>query len=72
MHRHHRLAALEAAESRDVAAVPWRCCCCAGDVAAVAAVGAAPAAADDDDKCSLQRNRKVATMCVCVTDDNDR
>jgi len=49
-----------------------RCCCCAGDVAAVAAVAAAPAAADDDDKCSLQRNRKVATMCVCVTDDNDR
>jgi len=45
---------------------------CRGDVAAVAAVAAAPAAADDDDKCSLQRNRKVATMCVCVTDDNDR
>lgn len=53
-----------------------RCCCCcctwSRDVAGVPAVAdaaastAAAAAADDDDKCSLQRNRKVATMCVCV------
>lgn len=61
--------------SSDASSSSTCCCCCctwSRDVAGVPAVAdaaastAAAAAADDDDKCSLQRNRKVATMCVCV------